>query len=144
MSMLSITLGLSDAAMVLVLLVAVLRLRGRVHDLDSGTAVTVAQMQALVQEAQSLSTLLASQLAAQVKLVEHPVQNVRTPAAAERPAGVPVAVAAARGTQTSAATARAALPGGATIEREAARDRGMDPLGLALQRSLHRGAQPAS
>lgn len=143
MSMLVLMLSAGEAVVLLTLVVIVARLRGRMREGNTDSTATLMQMQELVQEAQSLSTLLASQLAAQVKLTEQVTMSARKPViSAERPAGVPVAAAAAK--VAAAAASRATVSDGRVLDSDTARERGMDPLGLALQRSLHRSAQPAS
>src|ERR1700690_3147112 len=75
MSSLYMLLSLGEALVLVVMLIALLRLFGRVRPLGHGSDGNVMQMRDLVLEAQSLSTMLASQLASQAKQAE------QTPAA---------------------------------------------------------------
>ena len=139
MSSLYMLLSLGEALVLVLMLIALLRLYGRVRHLGHGSDVNVMQMRDLVLEAQSLSTMLASQLASQAKQAEQAPAARKPLAAVERPAAAPAAPIVKQALIT-----HHVLPDAADLDREAARERGMDPLGLALQRSLHRGVQPAS
>ena len=136
---LTMLLSLGEALVLVLLLIAMLRLRGRVRHIDHDANVHVMQMRDLVQEAQSLSTMLASQLASQAKLADQAPVARKPLAGVERTAAVPAAPAV-----KPALITHHVLPDAADLDREAARERGMDPLGLALQRSLYRGVQTAS
>lgn len=136
---LSTLLSLGEALVLALLLIAMLRLRGRVRHIDHDSNVHVLQMRDLVLEAQSLSTMLASQLASQAKLAEQAPMARKPLTSVERAAATPAAPAA-----KPAIITHHVLPDAADLDRDAARERGMDPLGLALQRSLHRGVQTAS
>ncbi len=149
-------------ALVLALIFAVVvRLRARVEQVGNAATAAIGQMGQLVHEAHALSQIMAKQVEEHIRLREMgppsiPVAMSRLveaqeddeeelpatrPArrpAAKQPAGRPPALPRMRLRQTAAVAREETQPDQGNVDRDVARQNGMDPLGVALQRSLAR------
>lgn len=133
---LPLLISLGEGVVLLALLVALFRVQRQVRRLGMDPGAALAQMREVLEEIQMLSAALAGQMIDRVQSAEPAMNLVRRPAAERESAG--------NGPGARAAQARNLALDEAASDREAARVRGMDPLGLALQRSLPRPARPAS
>jgi hypothetical protein len=132
---LPVLISLGEAVVLFAVVIALLRLRQRVRRLGADPTESQAQMRALIAEAQTLSGAIAGQLTERAYGLEQVASVVRKPAA-ERAAGARAIVARPAAPVEPEAHREA--------DREAARARGMDPIGLTLQRTLQMPARPAS
>lgn len=160
MTILSVAVAV-EAAVLTIVIAALVRLRGRLGQEQVVSAAVVTQMDMLVQEARSISETLADQIAEQVELAdrmraqeeaalrkqaliadmhdEAPVSRSRkkasTAALAMDDADVEERPARTRKASTSAPRSAAAKR---AADLQVAREKGMDPVGIALQRTLAR------
>ena len=126
-----------------------LRLRARLARVSAGPSDALARMTELVQEAEALGEELADRLAEHVRLSDALEARLRaaasappTPAATRRKAAhaeeseAGVAAKPAARSRARTATEATSRADQAVGDAAAAREKGMDPLGIALQRSL--------
>jgi hypothetical protein len=142
----------------------VVRLRSRIERVGEVSASAIAQMSQLVHEAHALSQIMTRQIEEQIRLreMESPAPAVATPPVTEpledaeervarrpvrRSTAQPSGGARADGSSASPRThARSSAddvweapqPDDSSVDGDVARQNGMDPLGVALQRSLAR------
>ncbi len=154
---------LAEAVALAGIITLAIRMRIRLNRLDTTPdyRATVLQMAELVAEAQALSTDLAEQIAGQVQVAESLMMHAQSQKAAvgspapaapptqARKAAAKAAAEAPKAVAASQAPVRARASRGGVAAAEApvdetandlaeARKRGMDPLGVALQRALQR------
>lgn len=133
---LPLLISLGEAVVLLAVLVALVRVHRQVRRLGTNPTEALTQMRALIAEAQTLSGTIAGQLTERAYGYEQVASIVRKPAADRASSGARALVARPAAPAEPEAAREA--------DREAARSRGMDPIGLALQRSLKLPALPAS
>jgi hypothetical protein len=137
---------IAEAVVLAGIMTLMLRLRARLGRVSGLPAAVLAQMTELVQEAEALSMDLTEQLGEQMRLCESLTAQLQAaPASAPAPRtqsaaakkAAPAAKAPVRSRARATTSAEGATRAGASRgDVETAREKGMDPLGIAIQRSL--------